>query len=64
MKKAIMIGGPNDGQIWELDKAYPEIEIAHRVMERNGEWRVLSKVRYKFKYHGGARLEYEYSDSN
>ena len=47
MIKAIMIGGPNNGQIKELDEAYPQFQIMHRVLERNGTWRTLIIATYR-----------------
>ena len=45
--KAKLVGGLNDGQIRELDEAYPQIEIGYRVLERDGKWRVTNKVTYR-----------------
>jgi hypothetical protein len=61
--KAILIGGPSNGQTFELDEANPEISIASRVLERNGKWRVLFTSKYKLK-SSGQTLKYEFDDSN
>jgi hypothetical protein len=61
--KAILVGGPNDGQTWEFDDANSEIEIAHRSLERNGEWTVRGVVKYKLKSNGSP-LQYEFVGLN
>jgi hypothetical protein len=59
--KAILVGGPNDGQTWEIDEAKSEIEIAYRKQERHGQMKVTGVVRYKLKSNGPP-LQYEFVD--
>jgi len=47
--KAKFVGGPNDGNIWEVDQPYMELAVIHRVMERNGQWREVGTVKYRLK---------------
>lgn len=63
--KAILVGGPHDGQTWELDEAKPEIEIAHRMQEHPLKllMKVKGVVKYKLK-SDGSPLQYEFVDSN
>jgi hypothetical protein len=59
---AKLIGGPNDGQIWNLSKPLEEIKIAHRIMERDGKMRVTATVTYKLKSNGPP-LEYHFEEN-
>ena len=63
--KAMLVGGPNDGQTWELDEAKSEIEIAHRMQEHplKPTMKVTGVVKYKLK-SSGPPLQYEFVDSN
>jgi len=60
--KAMLVGGPQNGQTLELDAETPEITILSRVLERNGEWRVVFTSRYKL-VSKGSPLRYEFEDS-
>ncbi len=59
--KAILIGGPNDGQTRELDEAKPEIEIAYRKQEHPLKltMKLTGVVKYKLKSNG-TPLQYEF----
>jgi hypothetical protein len=59
--KAILVGGPQDGQTIELDEETPEISILSRVLERNGQWRVVFTSKYKLTAKGSP-LRYESED--
>jgi len=59
--KAILIGGPQNGQSVELDEETPEITILSRVLERNGQWRVVHTARYKLAAKE-TPLRYEFED--
>ena len=63
--KAILIGGPNNGQTRELDEVKPEIEIAYRIQEHPLKltMKVIGVVKYKLKSNGPP-LQYEFVDSN
>ncbi len=63
--KAMLVGGPNDGQTWKLDEAKPEITIAHRMQEHplKPTMKVTGVVKYKLKSNGPPLL-YEFVDSN
>ena len=63
--KAILIGGPNNGQTRELDEVKPEIEIAYRIQEHPLKltMKVTGVVKYKLKSNGPP-LQYEFVDSN
>jgi hypothetical protein len=58
---AILIGGPQNGQTLELDEETPEITILSRVLERNGQWRVMLTSRYKLSAKESP-LRYEFQD--
>ena len=58
----MLVGGPQDGQVVELDQAVPEIAFVTRVLGRNGRWRVLYTSRYKLASKGDS-LRYEFDDS-
>jgi len=59
--KAILVGGPQNGQTIELDGETPEITILARVLERNGQWRVVFTSKYKLTGNESP-LRYEYQD--
>lgn len=59
--KALLAGGPQAGQTIELDEETPEITILSRVLERNGQWRVIHTARYKLAAKGPP-LRYEFED--
>jgi hypothetical protein len=59
--KAVLVGGPQDGQGIELDEAAPEIAILARVLERNGQWKVVFKSKYKL-VPNASPLRYEFED--
>jgi hypothetical protein len=59
--KAMLIGGSQNGQTLELDTETPEITILSRVLERNGEWRVVYTSKYKLASKGSP-LRYEFED--
>lgn len=64
MKKkleAILVGGPHDGQTYELDGPNQEVAVVSRVLERNGEWREVFTARYKLK-SSGPPLRYEFEN--
>jgi hypothetical protein len=63
--KVILVGGPNDGQTWELDEAKSEIEIAFRMQEHplKPTMKVTGVVKYKLKSNGPPP-QYEFVDSN
>lgn len=63
--KAILVGGPNDGQTRELDEAKSEIEIAYRMQEHPLKltMKVTGVVKYKLKSNGPP-LRYEFVDSD
>jgi hypothetical protein len=56
---AILIGGPFDGQKWELDEANMEIKITQSVLQKNGEWTECGTAKYKL-HSNGAPLKYEF----
>jgi hypothetical protein len=53
--KAEMIGGPNDGQIVEIDEISEGIGFIQRVLERDGIWRVIGDARYKLQSRNPVR---------
>ena len=59
--KAKLVGGPNDGQTKELDEAHHQIQIAYRVLEREGKWRTSSTATYRLNAEslGSEPLIYE-----
>ena len=59
--KAVLVGGPQNGQTLELDEANPEITILARVMERTGQWRVVFTSKYKL-VSNESPLRYEFED--
>ncbi len=59
--KAILVGGPQNGQTIELDEETAEISILSRVLERNGEWRVVFTSKYKLTAKESP-LRYEFED--
>ena len=61
--KAIFIGGPNDGQTWELDEANQEVAITHSVLEKTGKWREIYVAKYRLKSNESP-LRYEFKDPN
>jgi hypothetical protein len=58
--KAVLVGGPQNGQALELDEAVPEISILARVLERNGQWKVAFKSTYKL-VSNKSPLRYEFA---
>jgi hypothetical protein len=58
--KAKLVGGPNDGQIWNIGKPLDEIAIVNRIMDRNGSMRVVGTILYKLKSKDEP-LEYEFA---
>ena len=61
--KAMLVGGPQNGQTLEFDEPHPEIAIAARVMERNGNWRVVFTSKYKL-VSSASPLQYEFETAN
>jgi hypothetical protein len=59
--KATLVGGPQNGQTVELAHAAPETTIQSRVLERNGEWRVIYTSKYKLNEQCSP-LRYEFQD--
>jgi hypothetical protein len=57
--KVMLVGGPQNGQTMELDEETPEITILSRVLQRNGEWRVVFTSKYKLGSKGSP-LRYEF----
>jgi hypothetical protein len=62
-EKATLIGGPNDGQSWEVDGSPQEIEILYRVMERSGAMKIMARAKYALR-ENKTPLEYEFSGSH
>ena len=60
--KAVLVGGPQNGQAIELDEATPQITILARVLERTGEWRVMFTSKYKLMSGAESPLRYEFED--
>jgi hypothetical protein len=60
--KAVLLGGPQNGQAIELDDATPQITILARVLERNGKWRVVFTSKYKLVSGQESPLRYEFED--
>jgi hypothetical protein len=60
--KAVLVGGPQNGQAIELDEATPQITILARVLERTGEWRVVFTSKYKLVSGAEPPLRYEFED--
>jgi len=60
--KAVLVGGPQNGQAIELDIATPQITILGRVLERTGEWRVVFTSKYKLVSGEESPLRYEFED--
>jgi hypothetical protein len=60
--KAVLVGGPQNGQAIELDDATPQITILARVLERNGQWRVVFTSKYKLVSGDASPLRYEFED--
>ena len=61
--EVLLVGGPKDGQTWEINEVKPEIEIAFRMQERDGQMKVKGVVKYKLK-SDASPPEYEFVDSN
>ena len=60
--KAVLVGGPQNGQPIELDDVTPLITILARVLERNGQWRVVFTSKYKLLSGEESPLRYEFED--
>jgi hypothetical protein len=60
--KAVLVGGPQNGQAIELDDATPQITILARVLERNGQMRVVFTSKYKLVSGEESPLRYEFED--
>jgi hypothetical protein len=56
---AKLVGGPNDGQVWQIDEACSRIEIDFVAQQRNGNWKKTSTAKYKLKSSGTPR-EFEF----
>jgi hypothetical protein len=59
----MLIGGPQNGQIIELDDLRAEITIVARVMERTGKWREVFTAKYKLVSEQ-APFEYKFHNPN
>jgi len=59
--KAMLVGGPQNGQTLELDEETPEITILSRVLERTGQWRIVFTSKYKL-VSKESPLRYEFED--
>ena len=57
--KAILVGGPQNGQALELDEETQEITILSRVLEKDGTWRVVFTSKYKLASKSSP-LRYEF----
>jgi hypothetical protein len=61
--QAKLVGGPSGGQIREVDEPYPQIQIAYRVLQKNGKWRTTATATYRLKPESPSpskALEYEF----
>lgn len=58
--KALLIGGPENGETVEVNEAQPELSFGYRVLERNGEWRFTATSTYKLQ--SKEPLHYEFSN--
>lgn len=55
---AKFIGGPNDGQTWQLEEIAEQITIGFRTTERNGRTRITATATYRLKSR--RPLEYKF----
>ena len=60
--KAVLVGGPQNGQAIELDEASPQITILARVLEKTGQWRVVFTSKYRLASGQVSPLRYEFED--
>jgi len=60
--KAVLVGGPQNGQAIELDDVTPQITILARVMERTGKMRVVFTSKYNLVSGAESPLRYEFED--
>jgi hypothetical protein len=60
--KAVLVGGPQNGQAIELDEATPEITILARVLGRNGQRKVVFTSKYKLVPGDESPIRYEFED--
>ena len=60
--KAVLIGGPQNGQAIKLDEVTPQITILARVLERTGKRRVVFSSEYKLVSGAESPLRYEFVD--